>query len=421
MLNSRKRSKVIIIAAIAVLSVLVIGLAASRVFNTGVQTSMRVNRHYVLENATDREKFELMMSVTLYEDGSAVVKNALISSYMPMFDCTYAFEKGKLLIYAKADNAAAGVREGQVIARFTVPDENTIMFESASVPLRVKEGSRYVCTQQEEAAPPVLTLYPGVPADPKAAKPLFQDEEGRYLLDDVITAVVECSWEADITLYFGKAGTDENPVPVPFPLEKDTDMHMLRIDIGDIFPSGYLGCVWAAARDTEGEEHYSRTLDVVYHGSEQEASAQPFKWFDYYLDEEMPWDITLELDLPEYPGTVFQWTPYEVKAVGSGGEKTLYHGMPVWSVYLADLTGDGLPELCSTVSMGSGIVDERIIVCDYSTGRIYELSDRMNYDYVLCLEDGRLMVNQTKHPNPQGEVLAAGELALVDGKLTILP
>jgi len=157
-----------------------------------------------------------------------------------------------------------------------------------------------------------------------------------------------------------------------------------------------------------------------YASAPNTSSYEPREWFDYYFDEQMPWGKSMELELPEYPDTVFQWTPYEVKAVDSDGEKTLFSGMPVWNVYLADLTGDGLPELCATVSIGSGIIDERIIVCDYATGNTYDLSDRMYYDYALYLDNGRLMVKQTKYPNPQGDTLATGQLAVVGGELTAI-
>lgn len=150
------------------------------------------------------------------------------------------------------------------------------------------------------------------------------------------------------------------------------------------------------------------------------SSYEPRKWFDYYFDEQMPWGRSLELELPEYPDTVFQWTPYDVRAVDADGEKTLISGMPVWNVYLADITGDGLPELCATVSLGSGIIDERIIVCDYATGNTYDLNDRMYYDYALYLDNGRLMVKQTKYPYPQSGALATGELAITDGELTAI-
>lgn len=139
------------------------------------------------------------------------------------------------------------------------------------------------------------------------------------------------------------------------------------------------------------------------------------EWLDYYLDERLPWDGSLELNLPEYPGATFRWTSNEVTVATSDGEMALLGGMPVWNVYLADLTGDGLPEICATVSFGSGIVDTRILVSDYAGGKLYELSDRMIYDYVLSLEDGRLIVTQSEY---NGKKLAAGELKIINGELT---
>ena len=162
-------------------------------------------------------------------------------------------------------------------------------------------------------------------------------------------------------------------------------------------------------------------LDLILPKSVNNAVKEPRKWLDYYLDEQMPWgEHSLELELPEYPNTVFQWTPYEIKAVDSVGETTLLNGMPVWNVYLADLTGDGLPEFCATISLGSGMIDERIIVCDYATGNTYDLNDRQYYDYALYLDNGRLMVKQTKYPDPRSDVLATGELAIVGGELTAI-
>ena len=257
-------------------------------------------RTYSLENPTQKQKVERLSSINLYSDGTAYLVTPPISSYM-LPNCTYAFAEGELLIYASIETEesenAFGVKNGEVIVRFTVADDNTLVFQWATVPVFADEGARYV----------------------------------------------------------------SKPNPSPY---------------------------------------------------------EPRKWLDYYFDEQMPWDGNLELELPEYPDTVFQWTPYEVRTVDSGGEKTLFSGMPVWNVYLADLTGDGLPEFCATVSLGSGIIDERIIVCDYATGNIYDLNDRMYYDYALYLDDGRLMVKQTKYPDPQSDALATGELAIVGGELT---
>ena len=70
----------------------------------------------------------------------------------------------------------------------------------------------------------------------------------------------------------------------------------------------------------------------------------------------------------------------------------LYEGMPIWSVYFCDLTGDGIPELCSTLSFGSGMIDNRIIIYDYAGGASYELSDRGNFDYILNMREDSLVV-----------------------------
>ncbi len=259
---------------------------------------------YSLENPTERQKIERLSSVQLYSDGTARLATPLISSYM-LPNCTYAFVDDELLIYANIETekteAAFGVKHREIIARFTVADDNTLVFRSAAVPLFADKGARYVSEPNISLASPY----------------------------------------------------------------------------------------------------------------------EPHQWFDYYF-EPMPWEGSLKLELPEYPDTVFQWTPSEVKAVDSGSEKTLFIGMPVWNVYLADLTGDGLPELCATISIGSGIIDERILVCDYKTGTIYELNDRMYYDYALYLDNGKLMVKQTKYPDPQSDALATGELAIAGGNLTAL-
>ncbi|MFZ7102384.1 MAG: M56 family metallopeptidase [Peptococcaceae bacterium] len=255
---------------------------------------------YSLENPTKRQKVEHLSSVSLYSDGTAWLVTPPISSYI-LPNCTYAFTDGELLIYASIETEesekAFGVKNGEVSVRFTVADDNTLVFQSATVPLFADERARYV------SAPNI-------------------------------------------------------------------------------------------------------------------SSYEPRKWFDYYFAGQMPWGRSLELELPEYPDTTFRWTPEKVTAIDADGEKELFPGMPVWNVYLADLTGDGLPEFCATVSLGSGIIDERIIVCDYALGNIYDLNDRMYYDYALYLDSGRLMVKQTKYPDPQSDTLATGELAIVDGELT---
>lgn len=146
--------------------------------------------------------------------------------------------------------------------------------------------------------------------------------------------------------------------------------------------------------------------------------AQTEKWFDYLENpEEMNWDGRLEIALPEYPGVTFRWYPEKMEAVTENEITPLYTGMPIWNTYFCDLTGDGLPDLCSTVTFGSGIIDSRIIVCDYANGESYTLEDRGKYDYSLRLDesDGSLCVVQRAHDS--GDIAAVGELFFSDSGL----
>ena len=122
-----------------------------------------------------------------------------------------------------------------------------------------------------------------------------------------------------------------------------------------------------------------KPADFVYH------EPGPVEvWVDYLsAPEKLSWDGSEEMELPEFPGVTFRWTAGEVSAVTEQGELTLFSGMPVWSVYLCDITGDGCRELCATVSIGSGMVDTRIRVFNYRYLSLLELQDRGVHDYTL--------------------------------------
>ena len=123
------------------------------------------------------------------------------------------------------------------------------------------------------------------------------------------------------------------------------------------------------------------------------------KWFDYYRSDEFDWYETLEIELPEFPEIKFQWKEGEVSVIDAKGTTELIGGMAVacWNGYFCDLTKDGIPELCATVSVGSGMIDTRIVVYDCVTGDMYQLEDRSFYDYTLFLVDEELIVNKTKY------------------------
>jgi len=143
---------------------------------------------------------------------------------------------------------------------------------------------------------------------------------------------------------------------------------------------------------------------------------------DYYYAESMPWDRTQSFYVEGYPEVQFIWSNESIKAVyADGSEKAIITGMPIWSVYLSDLSGDGKQEICCGVSFGSGIIDDSIIVYDYAQGKQYELSDRGKHDYCLRMDIDKLIAVEraysTVHQTRYGELAltetADGEYELV--------
>ena len=151
-----------------------------------------------------------------------------------------------------------------------------------------------------------------------------------------------------------------------------------------------------------------------------DTAAAVTKWFDYLeTPDEMKWDGRLEINHPEFPDVTFRWTYGEMMAVTGNEITSLYTGMPIWNAYFCDLTGDGLPELCSTISWGSGMIDNRVIIYDYANGASYELSDRGNYDFILRFSeaDGYLYVDKRKYNTD--ELVQSGRLVFKDDCIQI--
>ena len=152
-------------------------------------------------------------------------------------------------------------------------------------------------------------------------------------------------------------------------------------------------------------------------GNESGSSNDVIRWFDYLNGDELVFDDVKEYRFDEFPGVTFQWSYGSLEAVTEEETITLYTGMPIWSVYFYDLTGDGNPELCSTLSMGSGVIDNRIIIYDYAGGASYELSDRGNFDYVLNMQGDSLVVE--KRPYGEDGLIGSGELVFLNDTIQI--
>ncbi len=144
------------------------------------------------------------------------------------------------------------------------------------------------------------------------------------------------------------------------------------------------------------------------------------EWFDYLeTPDEMKWDGSLEISLTEFPDVTFRWTSGEMLAVKGSKSTSLYTGMPIWNAYFCDLTGDGLPELCSTISWGSGMIDNRVTIYDYANGASYELSDRGYFDFTLRFNeaDGYLYVDKKKYNTD--ELVETGRLVFKNNSIQI--
>ncbi len=131
-------------------------------------------------------------------------------------------------------------------------------------------------------------------------------------------------------------------------------------------------------------------------------------------------DITTEVDF--FSGFSFHYTPECVSLVSpDGAETSILVGMPIFNCFFADITGDGLPELCATIAMGSGIIDTRVVVFDCVSGKNYELADRGSWDYVLSAQDGVLVVSRYAYPQSGADAPeSSGMLSISpEGSLTM--
>ena len=144
------------------------------------------------------------------------------------------------------------------------------------------------------------------------------------------------------------------------------------------------------------------------------------QWFDYSDNpSEMQWDVNMEANIPEFPEVIFRWNPGSMDAETESGITTLYTGMPIWNAFFYDLTGDGLPEICSQVSFGSGIIDNRVIIYDYANGVSYSLIDRGYHDYYLRMNDADGYLYVDKRIYNSDELVSSGKLVFKNDTLQL--
>ena len=197
----------------------------------------------------------------------------------------------------------------------------------------------------------------------------------------------------------------------------------IRINGYSFSNNGMVDIEWNGERYVVSDGEFQDYLSRICVGGDV-AVAEPVpsvtKWFDYLeTPDEMQWGGRHEINLPEFQDVTFRWTYGEMMAVTGNEITSLYTGMPIWNAYFCDLTGDDLPELCSTISWGSGMIDNRVTIYDYAHGASYELYDRGYFDFTLRFNeaDGYLYVDKKKYNTD--ELVKTGRLVFKNNCIQI--
>lgn len=90
--------------------------------------------------------------------------------------------------------------------------------------------------------------------------------------------------------------------------------------------------------------------------------------------------------------------------------------------YSADVTGDGVEDRCTSVTVGSGIITTNTLVYDMQNHVGYVISELHLDYYVVGVEDGRLIVEERKADNSIDHPKSVtGTVEIVDGELVFVP
>ena len=144
------------------------------------------------------------------------------------------------------------------------------------------------------------------------------------------------------------------------------------------------GCAQRTANNTNNVNNAENSEQ-----NETENSATEFQYADG--NAKVVWERSdyaeERTDTEALPGVEIRYSSYTLTVRTDGTEeKKLYSALPVWDLYLCDLTGDGEPELCSTCSFGSGNVREFILAYDLKNDKLYELPTYYSGRKALCAE-----------------------------------
>ena len=140
-------------------------------------------------------------------------------------------------------------------------------------------------------------------------------------------------------------------------------------------------------------------------------------WDSYHPDDSEIYPY-FSVSLPEFNNAKIERDPQDGNIYVDGLHLLGGVGYGCSSFYLSDLTGDGYPELCFVMNYGSGIVDHRIEIIDYTTKEtVFTAIGRMYRDYYLFLRNGVLCVKETEYLKQ--EAIRTGVLKHNGSEITI--
>ncbi len=249
----------------------------------------------------------------------------------------------------------------------------------------------------------------------------FSFDNGGVMSAEVLAAVYsrESGYEVEYLLSYGLL--DYSDIPEPFSQEfyrkgwskddiaMDTDYDDITREQFVQLYEQYTGTLPQLPEIDEvlAEEEYQATVDANY--------PEVRRLLEHYHNN-VPWEETLPFFIEGCPEVQFVWSAEQITAVSADGTETVVvDGMPIHSVYLADLNGDSVREICCAISYGSGIIDDRIVVYDPVADKQYQLSDRGYHDYYLSYNGMTpLMVHEVDYATGEATGIC-GELKL-DGE-----
>ena len=179
-------------------------------------------RSYFLENATQKDKMEKMLSVTLYDNGEIKLAIPWISSFAFITPCKYSIEKNELLVrYENSD---------EIIAAFTIDDDGALIFKGSSLRLYADSGARYVYAPRwilmdEDKK---ITVYaeniPGIDVFR-----IIGEETDRWIVEDKNEIIEFAEWSNSLVLENVVFDSDDSP-------EESGDAYLFKASFGgDMF------------------------------------------------------------------------------------------------------------------------------------------------------------------------------------------